>query len=243
MADLGPSGLSSVRVFPAEFEKDDDSNHHIDFIAAAANLRAQNYAIPTTTRHQVKMTAGKIIPAIATTTCTVTGFVCLELYKLVAGLPVTACRNYWLNLATNTFSCAEPGAPKRKQSVQYDPVLMGPVNAYPEGHTSWDKFVISEGRDLTFSEFGQWLKAKHGLTVEMVLCDGITLYYPGLYPAQVAERGHLGVYARFESLRAQKIPQPPPLPETRKYLVLELSVQDASGVDVVLPTVQYYFKA
>ena len=24
-----------------EFEKDDDSNHHIDFIAACANLRAQ----------------------------------------------------------------------------------------------------------------------------------------------------------------------------------------------------------
>ena len=28
-----------------EFEKDDDSNHHVDFIYAAANLRAQNYKI------------------------------------------------------------------------------------------------------------------------------------------------------------------------------------------------------
>ena len=31
----------SVRKIPAEFEKDDDSNHHIDFIAACANLRAE----------------------------------------------------------------------------------------------------------------------------------------------------------------------------------------------------------
>ena len=31
----------SVPAFPVEFEKDDDSNHHIDFIAAAANLRAE----------------------------------------------------------------------------------------------------------------------------------------------------------------------------------------------------------
>ena len=31
----------SVRTIPAEFEKDDDSNHHIDFIAACANLRAE----------------------------------------------------------------------------------------------------------------------------------------------------------------------------------------------------------
>jgi Ubiquitin-activating enzyme active site len=28
-----------------KFEKDDDSNHHIDFIAATANLRASNYTI------------------------------------------------------------------------------------------------------------------------------------------------------------------------------------------------------
>lgn len=30
----------------AEFEKDDDTNFHIDFINAAANLRARNYKIP-----------------------------------------------------------------------------------------------------------------------------------------------------------------------------------------------------
>lgn len=30
---------------PAEFEKDDDSNFHIDFIDATANLRASNYQI------------------------------------------------------------------------------------------------------------------------------------------------------------------------------------------------------
>jgi ubiquitin-activating enzyme E1 len=30
---------------PAEFEKDDDTNHHMDFITAASNLRALNYGI------------------------------------------------------------------------------------------------------------------------------------------------------------------------------------------------------
>ncbi len=30
---------------PTEFEKDDDSNHHIDFIHSASNLRAMNYRI------------------------------------------------------------------------------------------------------------------------------------------------------------------------------------------------------
>ena len=66
-----------------EFEKDDDSNHHIDFIAAVANLRARNYKIGEADRLKIKLIAGKIIPAIATTTAMVVGAVGLELLKIV----------------------------------------------------------------------------------------------------------------------------------------------------------------
>jgi len=40
-----PSSLAGYRMVPAEFEKDDDTNHHMDFITAASNLRALNYGI------------------------------------------------------------------------------------------------------------------------------------------------------------------------------------------------------
>lgn len=40
---------------PADFEKDDDDNFHIDFIASCSNLRADNYHIPNTTRHKCKV--------------------------------------------------------------------------------------------------------------------------------------------------------------------------------------------
>ena len=48
-----PSSLSNLNVTPLEFEKDDDSNFHMDFIVAASNLRAHNYSIPEADRHKV----------------------------------------------------------------------------------------------------------------------------------------------------------------------------------------------
>ena len=65
---------------PAEFEKDDDTNGHIDYITSASNLRAAMYHIEPADRFKTKRIAGKIVPAIATTTAAVAGLVRINKY-------------------------------------------------------------------------------------------------------------------------------------------------------------------
>jgi len=38
-------GIKGSDLNPIEFEKDDETNFHIDFMHAAANIRARNYRI------------------------------------------------------------------------------------------------------------------------------------------------------------------------------------------------------
>ena len=111
-----PSSLAGYCVHPIDFEKDDDTNHHVAFVTACSNLRARNYRIKEESVYETKLIAGKIIPAIATTTALVGGLIALELYKLVQRKPIESYRSAFANLAVSLFSFTEPAAPAFKTS-------------------------------------------------------------------------------------------------------------------------------
>lgn len=136
--------INSTELYAIDFEKDDDTNFHVDFIHAASNLRARNYRITECTQQKTKMIAGRIIPAIATTTATITGCVGAEMYKYAQGFTdIESFKNGFINLAIPLFIFSEPSPAKTTKTVEYDIALMGKVQAIPEGFTIYDKIEVA----------------------------------------------------------------------------------------------------
>eukprot|EP01065_Artemidia_motanka_P027101 TRINITY_DN32336_c0_g1_i1.p1 TRINITY_DN32336_c0_g1~~TRINITY_DN32336_c0_g1_i1.p1 ORF type:complete len:1249 (+),score=452.60 TRINITY_DN32336_c0_g1_i1:67-3813(+) len=142
---LREEDVSSFKpVEPQDFEKDDDSNFHIDFMTASTNARAWTYRITEGTRHKVKMIAGRIIPALATTTAMITGLVEMELYKLLLGLPKEKflCANINLGIdAIAGFKSFEPQDAKKEQP-EFDDITLCELAPTPPDFTTWDKTVL-----------------------------------------------------------------------------------------------------
>ena len=94
---------------PVEFEKDNDMNGQIDLIYSMSGLRALNYSLNPYDWITCKIKAGKIIPALSTTTSCISALQTLELLKLIKGLDIKYFRNTFLNLAIPFMQSSEPG--------------------------------------------------------------------------------------------------------------------------------------
>lgn len=92
-----------------EFEKDNDANFHIDFMYSLGNCRASCYKLEYMDWITVKLKAGRIVPALATTTASISGLQTLELVKILKGCKKEDYRNIFLNLAVPFMTASEPG--------------------------------------------------------------------------------------------------------------------------------------
>ncbi|XP_038569435.1 ubiquitin-like modifier-activating enzyme 6 [Micropterus salmoides] len=206
-----------LQMNPLQFEKDDDSNGHIDFIASASALRARMYSIEPADRLKTKRIAGKIIPAIATATAAVAGLVALELIKVVGVYEFESFKNCFFNLAIPVVVLTEP-APVKRTLIR--------DNIY---FSIWDCWTIFGHEDFTLSDFMNAVREKYGIEPTMVV-HGVKMLYVPVMP------GH----SKRLKLTMQKLIKPS---AGRRYVDLTVSfAPEADGDDDLPgPPVRYYF--
>lgn len=186
---------AAARTRPEVFEKDQDWNGHIALVTSASNLRAANYGLAPANRLQTKKIAGKIIPAIATTTAVVAALASLELCKLAQRSlleeeeeytdmerggsgeggrrrhrrhrpPLEAYRNVFINLAGPFFALTQP--------MEAPPIALGEQG---EVYNMWDRLELAPKKELTLRGLLLHALEHFGVRVTSVTLHGSQILY------------------------------------------------------------------
>jgi ubiquitin-activating enzyme E1 len=150
-----------------EFEKDDPTNWHVSFITAASNLRAINYGIPPASYQETKGIAGRIIPAIATTTSVVAGLIVLEMFKYmltkyqIIENKIENYRSTFVNLADTTLIYSEP-------------IPAGQIEIAGSKFNNWTRFEYYQ--NTTLSKFKEYFERIFKTTLSMIVYNNKIVY-------------------------------------------------------------------
>lgn len=225
----GQSDLAGFRLHPAEFEKDDDS--HMLFVTACSNLRALNYSIPTEDTHRSRAIAGRIIPAIATTTALVTGLVCFELYKLVGTprkeLKIDAYKSAFVNLAIPFMTLSEPSAPSATKAM---------LRGKEWNWTPWDSLDMNKG-NMTLGEFMTYFEQEFNLEISMLSYGVSILYSFFANKKKVEQRKAMKMTEVITSITGKEFP------DNQLFIILEVIANELeTDEEVELPYIKFRFR-
>eukprot|EP00792_Barthelona_sp_PAP020_P005354 TRINITY_DN2611_c0_g1_i1.p1 TRINITY_DN2611_c0_g1~~TRINITY_DN2611_c0_g1_i1.p1 ORF type:complete len:989 (+),score=316.32 TRINITY_DN2611_c0_g1_i1:27-2969(+) len=162
-----------------EFDK--DFKLHMLFMHAASNIRAENYDIPSIELLECTKIAGKIIPAMVTTTALVSGFINCELYKLVEGRDdVEQYSCYWGNLANPLLIRSEPEpaqvfeAYNGEKISSWNSIIFEKVNPTLDEVMKFfpfEIFMVNYGKKILYMDFNASHKERLSKTiVELYEC-------------------------------------------------------------------------
>ncbi|CAF0838485.1 unnamed protein product [Adineta steineri] len=210
---------------PIPFEKDDD--FQIDFIAAATNLRAQMYGLEAGDRYEIKRIAGRIVPAIGTTTSTVSGLIIIELVKLCLSqlkeLPLEIYRNFYINIALPFLIASEPLACTVQKIGKFD------VNI-------WSSFEIKGNPNMTLEGFIQEVEKKYDIK-PVLISEGVKSVYAPWMPKASSQ-----LKRKMDELLPHKANV------TYSDLVVlpddnDMDVQTDGNSEATPPPIRYYFNS
>jgi ubiquitin-activating enzyme E1 len=203
----------------------------IEFVAAAANLRARAYGVTTVDLLEARRIAGGIVPALVTTTAAVAGWQVHEMIKWIlrpqareqGEAALARYKNGFMNLALPFFAQIEPVAPV--------------TNELREGSTwtAWDSIDVDGGQ--TLRELIEWIEENQSVEVSMVSAGAAMLYttFTAAHKARLA--------MTLEAIYQQVVLKDKPLPPALRFIVLDITgdrTEDSEEVE--LPPVRYAVK-
>ena len=217
-----PSSITTPPLRSIDFDKDVDDQMRV--VAAVSNLRARNYSIREVDLHKARGIAGKIMPAIATTTALATGLICLELFKVLQDKPVEKYMNSFSNLALPLFVCQEPDKPAGIKSV---------IKGKEYMWTVWDRIDISEP-SMTLAQLIAHLAGEYGVELSM-LSSGVTILFSDFMDRKKSqERQSMTLRQIVETVTKRSIPP------SQRFMTLEVICQDPeSGDEVEMPVLRF----
>ena len=227
------------KINPIVFEKDDDSNNHINFINACSNLRARNYKIKECSKLKTKLISGKIIPSIASTTASITGYASLNLLTLLQTNNINYFKDLRFNLSVNFFAfsfLSKVEVKKNYKIKNYSKKLLDKnkqmkkfkyVKFIPDNFSNWD--VINIKGSLNVNQFYKFIKEKYKANV-----NGIYLLnnFPLLKDEKNYDNLIEDIYLKKFNLNIQNI---------RKIISFTIDAKDDEFNIIKMPIFNYYF--
>ena len=175
------------------------------------------------------MIAGRIVPAIASTTATIIGFACLQLLTLITSEDISLVKNCNFNTAFNVYQFNNPSEVIHMEDQEYNPLLDGPTIAVPKGWTVWD--IINIKGPMTCQEFIDYFKKEYNVNIQAIALNFksiIQLFLPSKkkrLPLKIEE-----IYDQINGLK-----------KDQNNLWLEIS-GEIDKINVIMPKIKYTFK-
>ena len=211
----------------SEFEKDDDLNGHIEFLYAASNLRAKNFRIQNCDINKVKIIAGKITPAIATTTASIVGLASLQLYTLKQTENIEFIRDCNMNLSFNNYMFVKPIECRFEKDLNQ--LNKGKYIYIPENFTIWDFIEINES--MTIKEFLDYFLKKFNVNINSINSDSLNLYETSNNDNRLVKK----LEDIYNEISKRK------LIENKKFIILYI-YGTKDNYEVKMPKIKYIFK-
>ena len=206
-----------------EFDKDDESKGHVDFLYAFTNLRAENYNIEKCDITKVKMYAGNIVPAIASTTAAIVGIVALQIYVLKTTEDIKYLRDCYFDFERNVINFEFLWKVKYiKEENNYKLI--------PEKFSDWDYLEVNG--PLSIKHFIDYIKQEYNVKVKSIFSNKKVLFDTNEKELDILDLKIEEVYNNKSSIK---------LPENKKFLFLEI-LGDIDDCIAKMPKFKYIFK-